>query len=102
MKRLGDGNVCHTGERSVFPEAHDAETRHSEGLAAGRHRAVVRRRASICRQLPIVFTIDDPEIRCISSAQEMARCSRTASSMQDSPVRTGLLSTSLATAPRAA
>src|ERR1700750_2118991 len=54
VKRLGDGNVCHTGERTCFnraltsdaarAEACDAppQARHPQGLAAGRDHPAVR------------------------------------------------------------
>ena len=64
VKRLGDGNVCHTGERTCFftgPTAshrHDeTEARHPEGLAAGRDDSPVRaRRLQHLRQHAVVLS----------------------------------------------
>ena len=64
VKRLGDGNVCHTGERSCFfrdarCRPHEAEARHSEGLAAGRDDPAVRaRRLQHLRQLALLLPGD--------------------------------------------
>ena len=54
VKRLGDGNVCHTGDAHLLLQAHchETETRHPERLAAGRHHPALRaRRLQHLRQL---------------------------------------------------
>ena len=79
VKRLGDGNVCHTGERTCFFGSwtrYETQARHPQRLAAGRDGPALRaRRLQHLRQLAIVFpSIDDPDIECmLIRAQEMAR-----------------------------
>ena len=68
VKRLGDGNVCHTGERTCFfrrrcrravTTSDEAQARHPERLAAGRDRSAVRaRRLQHLRQLAVVLSGD--------------------------------------------
>ncbi len=76
VRRLGDGNVCHTGQRTCFfrriddgdirnpqsiTESHDEppSTWHSQGIPAGRDRAAVRaRRVHDLRQLALVLPVD--------------------------------------------
>ncbi len=64
VKRLGDGNVCHTGERSCFFRAvestrHEAEAGHPEGFAPGRDDSAVRaRRLQHLRELALVLPGD--------------------------------------------
>ena len=65
-ERLGDGNVCHTGERTCFfqrAEGRDDSMKlklgHPEGLAAGRDDPAVRaRRLQHLRQLALVLPVD--------------------------------------------